>query len=117
VTDQLQRTVRPLQSAYRLDERKLLALLPDTGVEGAVAWAERFLKQLRAARLPRQLDTWVDGVNVSIGVCTAPGNASSSSELVERANEALLFARASGADWEVWRPNLTGSYRGIASGQ
>jgi diguanylate cyclase (GGDEF)-like protein len=73
----------------RLGGEEFLVLLPDTGADAAVRFAERMRAEVAAADTPV-------ATTVSIGLATWDGEAPE--ELLQRADEALYAAKQAGRD-------------------
>lgn len=88
--------VRPLDAIGRYGGDEFLAVLPDTGIDGAVQAAER----IRAAvsRIPVHFGQQRIPVTCSIGCAASFDALSSVGEWIERADRALYSAKSSGRD-------------------
>jgi diguanylate cyclase (GGDEF)-like protein len=91
VGDVVRRTLRECDSACRLGDLMIGAILEDTPESGAVWAAERVRGTLLASPLG-------DALTVSAGVACYPSHALGAAELVSQAGRALEEARRHGAD-------------------
>ncbi len=92
----LRDNVKGRDTVCRFGGEEFAVLLPDTGLEGAVAVAEQIRSLLQRARI-RRLDNGrtIDQVTVSAGVaCHRPGE--TAEELLERADALLYRAKQAG---------------------
>ena len=97
---------RAVDTVARLGGEEFAVLLPSTGIEQALASADRLRAQI-ATRLVA-----VDGVEiaytVSAGVAVLDGRAASIDALIKRADEALYLAKSHGRNRVApWTPELT----------
>ncbi|HEV3129259.1 MAG TPA: GGDEF domain-containing protein, partial [Solirubrobacteraceae bacterium] len=93
IADALSAQCREVDRAYRYGGEELLLALPETGLDDAVAAAERIRAQVERLALRHG-----DGrVTVSAGVATVePGDQERSDRLLERADRALYEAKRAG---------------------
>ena len=91
IGDVIRRTLRESDSACRLGEVMVGAILEDTAEAGAVWAAERVRATLLASPVGEAL-------TVSAGVACYPSHALGAAELVQQAGKALDEARRHGAD-------------------
>jgi diguanylate cyclase (GGDEF)-like protein len=87
----LQGRVRASDTAARLGGEEFVALLPDTGVEGALVMAEGLREAIAA-----HLDPVYGRITVSIGVAAMVGEEGDGPLLLHRADEALYRAKREG---------------------
>jgi len=90
--------------AARYGGEEFAVILPATeselgrsGLDGAVATAERIRRAVAGLRAPVADPAW-EGITVSIGVATLPVHAGDAEELVAQADRALYAAKARGKD-------------------
>jgi diguanylate cyclase (GGDEF)-like protein len=100
----IHRSLRKQDRAGRFGGEEFLAILPETGLKGAMAVAERIRRDIEEGTRP---EIGVeDAVTVSAGVATYPGGPVE--ELLENADRALYRAKARGKNRvEVWRNRKT----------
>jgi two-component system cell cycle response regulator len=91
VGDVIRRTLRESDSACRLGELMIGAILEDTAEQGAVWAAERVRGTLLASPIG-------DALTISAGIACYPTHALGAAELVQQAGRALEEARRHGAD-------------------
>ena len=92
-------TLRPGDVVARYGGEELVALLPNTDVEGARHIAERIRDAVAATRIPHEASSVDRHVTVSIGVAaTIPSAAAKRETLIERADLALYRAKELGRD-------------------
>jgi two-component system chemotaxis family response regulator WspR len=104
----LQKTVhRPADLVSRYGGEEFVMILPDTTSEGALAVAEKVLKNISSLEIPHQNSDAAEHVTLSIGVATlCPREGSSTDELVEAADKMLYKAKENGRNCiEVARPS------------
>jgi len=88
---------RPGDSAARYGGEELVALLPNTDLDGARRVAERLRQRVEAAHIPHDASPAAAWVTVSIGVASlTPREGMARTELVERADRALYRAKERG---------------------
>ncbi|HXJ83854.1 MAG TPA: diguanylate cyclase [Candidatus Methylomirabilis sp.] len=91
VAEILVKSSRTIDVICRYDEREFAVLLVETPLDGARAYAERVVDALSESSLSRG-----GHGTVSVGACSGPDAAISSSDLVRGAEEALHAARRAG---------------------
>jgi two-component system cell cycle response regulator len=92
----LQRSIRQIDSVGRLGGDEFLLILPETGPEGALEVADRLSKAIDLVTLPTPMVTPVH-FSVSVGIATWPQSAASSvTQLLHHADQALYRAKAGG---------------------
>jgi two-component system chemotaxis family response regulator WspR len=98
VSDSLQKTVhRPADLVSRYGGEEFVMILPDTTSEGALAVAEKVLKNISSLEIPHKNSDTADHVTLSIGVATlCSQEGSSADELVEAADKMLYKAKEDG---------------------
>lgn len=102
VASVIKETARNLDVPARYGGEEFSAILPGTNHEGALKMAERLRKSVEDKRF--DLDGKVLGVSVSIGAATAPYDAESKEELIEKADQALYHAKGNGRNRCIlWR--------------
>ncbi|GAG35548.1 unnamed protein product [marine sediment metagenome] len=96
VSRRLQRCCRQTDCVCRYGGEEFCVLLPDTGEQGAVLWAER----CRSAVAEEPIETAETriGVTVSLGVAQRRDDTNSPEELLDLADRALLEAKRLGRD-------------------
>jgi diguanylate cyclase (GGDEF)-like protein/PAS domain S-box-containing protein len=98
-------TFRQVDVVARVGGEEFAVLLPSSGIDAAVAVAER-LRGLVAAR-PVAFDGAQIACTISAGVAACDGDALALDALMKRADRALYAAKAAGRDRvERWRPAL-----------
>ena len=90
---------RPYDVLCRYGGEEFCALLPGCDEDVAVAWAERIRKHLEAT--PILCDNTEINITASLGVAERMNDTASLSQLVEHADQALLFAKDSGRNLTV----------------
>ena len=85
--------VRPTDLVARIGGEEFLVILPETTLEGALAFADRLRGELNAHVIP----ALGRGLGASFGVARLRPN-ESAEELIERADAALLRAKRLGRD-------------------
>jgi diguanylate cyclase (GGDEF)-like protein/PAS domain S-box-containing protein len=90
----LKRNTRASDVAARWGGDEFLLLAPDTDTEGARVIGERIRAQVHSCRL--KLSGEETPISISVGVTTYPVNASSVSELIKGADEAMYNAKGLG---------------------
>jgi two-component system, chemotaxis family, response regulator WspR len=108
VAASLQKTVhRPADLVSRYGGEEFVMILPDTTSEGALAVAEKMLKNIDNLKIPHKNSDAADHVTLSIGVATlCPQEGSNTDELVEAADKMLYKAKENGRNCiEVARPS------------
>ncbi|HEX9744257.1 MAG TPA: sensor domain-containing diguanylate cyclase [bacterium] len=95
----IRRNLRDSDIACRYGGEELVAILPDTPLEGGFAAAEKIRKSIESLIFP------VDGKNVritmSIGVSEYPRNARDKQSLIETADGALYIAKEGGRNQTI----------------
>jgi diguanylate cyclase (GGDEF)-like protein/PAS domain S-box-containing protein len=103
---------RPTDYAARYGGEEMALILPNTPEEGALTLAHNLSKRIRALSVPHA-GSEKGIVTVSIGVATLASNVigSGAGLIIQRADEALYRAKASGRDlvraWEPSKPQLS----------
>ncbi len=91
----LHQELRTVDIAARYGGEEFVIVLPDTGLEGATAFAERLRERVVRHRFSEEDDTL--SVTISVGVASVPGNwAATSDSLIALADEALYRAKNEG---------------------
>ena len=92
----LSQSVRANDLLCRYGGEEFCVVLPDTNEEEAVAWAERIRNLIRCKKIP----ITEDGLTVtsSFGVAQRRDDTQNYEEMVDYADQALLFAKQSGRD-------------------
>ena len=105
VGDAIAHDVRDSDFVGRYGGEEFLALLPDTGREGAVILAEKLRQTIANLPVPE-----LDGrLSASFGVAVLPDHAGEVNQLLRSAGRALSFAKANGRDRvEVFEAPLAG---------
>jgi diguanylate cyclase (GGDEF)-like protein len=91
---------------FRYGGEEFCVVLPQTDVQGAVAWAERARESIAATRIP--CDDRTLHVTASIGVAERQTDTRSAEALVDRADEALRIAKDAGRNRVVRMPGFDG---------
>jgi len=84
--------------AIRYAGDEFMVLMPDADKETALALAEAVIEKLRATPCASRAAEKNLTLTVSVGVATAPQDASDSESLVQRADAALYYSKRSGKD-------------------
>lgn len=92
VSEEMTRRVRRVDLLARWGGEEFMVLLPQTALEGAVQLADTLRGRVRDYSLPI-----VGGVTISLGVVEA-GSSEAPLEVLRRADEALMQAKANGRD-------------------
>jgi diguanylate cyclase (GGDEF)-like protein len=88
---------RPADLVARYGGEEFIALLVDTGVEGARMLAERMRARVEALRVPHRTSAVADHLTVSLGVAAmVPRAAARPEDLVDLADRALYAAKEGG---------------------
>ncbi len=95
VAERARKCMRASDTLGRLGGDEFLAILPETGVEGAVAVAEKLRVALSD---PYDLDGARARVGVSVGVSLFPANGDGSDTMLRAADAALYRAKREGKD-------------------
>jgi diguanylate cyclase (GGDEF)-like protein len=95
VASRLRAAIRPMDAVGRFGGEEFMAVLPDTGIDGAVQASERIRHAIE--RTPVPFGEQIIPVTCSVG-CTAPCNASQEEvpAILERADHALYRAKQTG---------------------
>jgi len=92
--------LRPGDTSFRYGGEEFAFILTDTGLEGALAVAERIRKSIADLNLPNRDIPEGGSISISIGVAVSGGNDEetvvSASELLEKADKALYKAKETG---------------------
>ncbi|NLT56958.1 MAG: diguanylate cyclase [Actinomycetales bacterium] len=96
----LRRSVRERDDIVcRYGGEEFVAVLPNSGAQGAMAVAVRFRRELAAAGIPHQASTISPLLTASLGIASMPsGNFTSARDLVQAADRALYTAKSRGRD-------------------
>ncbi len=90
--------LRSSDIAVRLDDDRIVAILPRAACENGLRVAEKIRAQIADKNSEADL---MPGVTVSIGVATYPTSATNMTSLLEAADHALAQARSQGRDQSV----------------
>ncbi|KAA0069137.1 diguanylate cyclase [Rhodanobacter sp. T12-5] len=107
----MQAIVRPSDLVTRTGGEEFKILLPDTGLEEAVAIAERVRSGVAAMEVRLDADAAPIGVTVSIGCALLVGDMASTETV---ADERLYLAKTQGRNRVVWRDATTGAENGVS---
>jgi two-component system, cell cycle response regulator len=88
--------VREVDLAARYGGEEFAVVLPYADTEGAMIVAQRILEAVRAYRPEDDLAVRVEGVTVSIGLATCPGDNDQPDSLIKTADRLLYKAKSSG---------------------
>jgi two-component system, chemotaxis family, response regulator WspR len=107
---------RPSDCVARVGGEEFAVLLPGTGPEGAVTFAERVRREVEALRIPNAGSRVCPSLTISLGVSTTrPKPDRAAPTLVAAADRGLLRSKAAGCNrvtFEEWPPApLTASAR------
>lgn len=100
VARKLQEGVRTLDSVSRYGGEEFALLLPDTSLDGALLVAERMRERMAAVEFSG-VDFGPINLTISLGLASAPLHASSSQDLVRKADAALYRAKRQGRNQSV----------------
>jgi diguanylate cyclase (GGDEF)-like protein len=95
----IRETVRNIDIPVRYGGEEFAAIIPGTDRDGALAMAERLRTTIRERGF--LLDGREIEVTVSIGVATCPHDAVNREQLIERADQALYYAKENGRNRSV----------------
>jgi diguanylate cyclase (GGDEF)-like protein len=96
VASVIRETIRDIDIPARYGGEEFAVVLPGTSGEGAKNIAERLRRKVKENPFSangRQIE-----VSVSIGIATSPSDAKSKEELIEKADQALYYAKHNGRD-------------------
>jgi diguanylate cyclase (GGDEF)-like protein len=92
-----QHVKRPGDLVARYGGEEFVCLLPETPLDGALAFAEHLLDSVRALGVAHAQSPVADVVTVSLGVCTKPADAvGSAAALLREADAQLYIAKSRG---------------------
>jgi len=86
----LARMIRSEDTACRIGGEEFAVILPETGADGAFIVSEKIRKEFAKLRIAST------DLSLSGGLTTFPGDAKTSAELIDRADQMLYFAKYSG---------------------
>jgi len=93
---------RPTDVAARYGGEEFVALLPDTGKEGALKLAEMIRHAVGALCIPHVQSSTADNVSVSLGVATiSPPLDENAEKLLKAADDSLYQAKANGRNQTI----------------
>ncbi len=96
---------RPADLLARYGGEEFVAVLPETGLEGARVVAETMIKAVQDLKLPHGFSSAADVVTISAGVKSLiPSNDASPRTLTEQADQALYQAKDSGRNRVCYQP-------------
>jgi diguanylate cyclase (GGDEF)-like protein len=95
-------SLRNLDIAARYGGDEFILLLSQTPKIDAVNIANRIKENIEKAYLSYQEELTFSDITVSIGLASFPDDASSSTELIEKADQALYLAKKSGRNRLVY---------------
>lgn len=89
---------RPADLVARYGGEEFIALLPETGLEGAREVAERMRQQVEALNLPHDYSSTAKVITVSLGYAAValPAGSQSPEWLLQKVDESLYLAKAQG---------------------
>jgi len=90
----IKRNLRDSDVACRYGGEELVAILPDTDLDGAFIAAEKIRKAIESLKFP--INEKIVRIMISVGVSTYPLNADKKEALIEAADGALYIAKESG---------------------
>ena len=90
----IRRNLRDSDISCRYGGEELVAILPDTPLNGGFMAAEKIRKAIEALDLP--VDKKIVKITISAGVAEFPSNAHDKEKLIEAADEALYYAKEGG---------------------
>jgi diguanylate cyclase (GGDEF)-like protein len=99
VAHMIRETVRNIDVPVRYGGEEFAAILPGTDRSGALTMAERLREKVGNTVFP--LDRNEIGITVSIGVATYPHDAENREQLLERADQALYYAKKNGRNRSI----------------
>lgn len=92
-------TIRDIDTPARYGGEEFAAILPGTDGKGAKQIAERLRKAVMAQTFGSDGTSFK--VTISIGIATSPDDAQSKEELVEKADQALYYAKHNGRNQSI----------------
>ena len=95
----IRETIRDIDMPARYGGEEFAAILPRTDSKGAMNIAERLRKAVMSASFSS--DTSSLKVTLSIGIATTPSDAKTKEELIEKADQALYYAKHNGRNRSV----------------
>jgi diguanylate cyclase (GGDEF)-like protein len=95
--------LRTQDTPARLGGDEFAAVLPNTGADGAIRAADRFLRSLGA---PVEIDGRATPVGASIGIAVYPDHAAGAVDLLGAADRAMYSAKESGGGYAVHQPGV-----------
>jgi diguanylate cyclase (GGDEF)-like protein len=89
--------LRPEDFVARYGGEEFIAILPNTGENGAYEVAERIFQNVRLLNIPHEKSEAASSVTISIGITTGSVlNTKDGSDFIKRADEALYISKQSG---------------------
>jgi diguanylate cyclase (GGDEF)-like protein len=95
----LRETLRDIDIPARYGGEEFAAILPGTDKDGAKNIAERLRKNVMNRFFPADGITF--HITVSIGIATSPGDTINKEELIEKADQALYYAKHNGRNQSI----------------
>ena len=89
-------SIRDIDLAARVGEDEVVLLLPETDRNGALLVAERFRREVETFFSRRERNGKIVGLTISAGIACYPDDATTPEALLERAAQALYYAKAAG---------------------
>ncbi|GLS03119.1 hypothetical protein GCM10007860_02620 [Chitiniphilus shinanonensis] len=89
----------------RFGGEEFTALLPNVSRDGALAWAERLMEEVRALKVSWQ-DSPLGRITVSVGLAWCPDGALPPEVFIEFADQALYAAKHAGRDRLCWATDV-----------
>ncbi len=112
IADRIRSTMRPNDIPARYGGEEFIAVLAETGADGAQAMAERLCESVRSRPFKLNYPEEVS-ITISIGVAVFPADAAEADSLIEAADQALYAAKNAGRDRVVMHVEA-GSYSEVA---
>ncbi|HEX21103.1 MAG TPA: sensor domain-containing diguanylate cyclase [Actinobacteria bacterium] len=95
IAQSLKEELRPTDHLCRYGGDEFIAILPETQIAGALAFANRTHRSIASSQIDTN-DGRLINLTISIGIANFPDNANSVDEIVSAADQALFIAKAAG---------------------